>query len=248
MFALKPVGALAALSILALAGAQTPAAAPTSAPAQATTFTIKRVPVKGAEFITFLNAQISIQGMDVTFTTKNHYKVGDVAADGSYTISSTQTDGHVSFNGSEQDIPESPEVISTFLPGGEIKEIKSENVGEAQWRLAHLMMVHSPDAPVKQDDSWSYKMAADKDKGGVGVSIDYKLLGTEKVGTFDTVKISVAAKETEGSDPAKVTGTVWLDVKDFSIVQSTMTWSKVPIMGSPEPVDGTVKVTRIVKS
>ncbi|MES1227100.1 MAG: hypothetical protein ABUL72_00425, partial [Armatimonadota bacterium] len=127
-------------------------------------------------------------------------------------------------------------------PSGEITDVQDSEGDANAWRMAELNNFIYPDKPVDVGDTWTHTIAADSKKGIVAATATYKVDAMEKVGDRDTVKIKVSYKETEGTDPASNDSTVWLDVKDSTMVKEESAWTNVP---SPQgPISATMKMDR----
>lgn len=240
----KLIGVACALGVLtAVSFGQDPMTAPVS---NSDAASFKRVLKVGDTMKFKLKADLEFSGQQVGFTSNVQEKVTDVGADGGYKIESSQSDSKINMNGQEQDVPDQAHSNTTsYNAAGEILEITGDNVESGAYRMATLGVLKAPDAPAKIGDAWTYKIAANSKTGVVNSTADYKYLANEKIGDRDTVKVSVKVHENEGSDPASNEGTVWLDVKDFSMVKSDTTWANAPIPGAPGPINGKVVLTRV---
>ena len=240
----KLIGVACALGVLtAVSFGQDPMSAPVTNTDAAS---FKRVLKVGDTMKFKLKADLEFGGQQVVFTADLMEKVTDVGADGNYKIEASQSDGKMNMNGQESDVPDQAHSnTTTYNASGEILEIVGDSVEAGAYRMATLGVMKAPDAPAKIGDSWTYKIVANAKTGVVNGTADYKYLGNEKVGDRDTVKVSVKVKESEGSDPAGNEGTVWLDIKDFSLVKSDTAWTNPPIPNAPPNMNAKVLVTRV---
>jgi hypothetical protein len=123
---------------------------------------------------------------------------------------------------------------TTYKKDGTVVEIKLPAEGGSpgeSYRMAVLGSWVVDKESYKVGDKWSAKYATDEKKGYVATTIDYEVLAQEKVGKIDCVKVKVVAKEKEGSDPATLEGTLWIDPTDGAMVKGEMLIKKAPIMG-----------------
>lgn len=197
---------------------------------------LKRAPKVGDTFKYNLSVAMNIQGQDFTVTAVVSEKVTK-AEEGKYTIESNQTE--LKLNGQEAPMEQSPS-YSTYSNVGRLLESKSDQEGPDADRMSALQSFEVPDKAVKVGDTWEVALKAKEGKNPVAFKASYKVEAQEKVGEWDTLKISFTATETEGTDPAKSVGTVWVSVKDGSMVKYEGNWTNAPIpMAGPT----TAKVT-----
>ena len=153
--------------------------------------------------------------------------------------------------GNEIPVPEATETVTTKLDGTvtEVKVNDAVATGSAM-RLARVTMFIWPSKPVAVGDSWTAEGTKDEKADVPGYKIDFKLVGDEKVDTFDTWKVSVEGGETEGETKTKISGTVWIDKKDGSVVKSLSKLTDAVFPGSANagveipPLSGTMEIVR----
>ena len=208
-------------------------------------FALKRTPKEGQTYKYAMEGAVDFGGMDVTIKATVQETVTKVEADGKYSVEQKQLDGKISIQGNEQDMPASPGTTTIYKPNGEVVEIKADQSDPNTYRMATLGLTIDPGKMVNVGDKWSYEVKADSKTGVVTAKADYTVLGEEKVGTFDTVKIKAVVKESEGSEPASSESTVWLDKKDGAMVKSESKWINAPVPGAPGAINATVKMTRV---
>ena len=151
--------------------------------------------------------------------------------------------------GNELPVPESKET-TVCKPDGTVLEVKENDkpTPGAAMRLAHITMFSYPAAPVSVGDTWTAMGAKDEKLDMPGYKIEYKLVGEEKVGTWDVWKVTAKGAETEGSTPTKVESTYWVNKKDGSMVRSLSQLTDASFPG-PEgveipPMSGKMELTR----
>ena len=152
--------------------------------------------------------------------------------------------------GNEIPVPETKETVTT-KPDGTVTEVKvNDTVTGGAMRLARVTMFVWPSKPVAVGDSWTAEGPKDEKADVPGYKIDFKLVGDEKVDTFDTWKVSVDGGETEGETKTKINGTVWIDKKDGSVVKSLSKLTDAVFPGSANagveipPLSGTMEIVR----
>jgi hypothetical protein len=194
-----------------------------------------------------LSAQIDFSGTPIEFTANTTEKVTKVETDGSYVLESGQTDAKIVMGGASQDSPNGNPVVAHYKPSGEVTKIDGDasSANANAYRMATLSMLIDPGKEQQVGDSWTFDVKANKDTGAVDAKAEYKLIGEEKVGKFDTLKIKVTIKELTGDTPASSDGFVWIDKTDGSEVKTEAKWTNAPVPGAPMPVNGTVKIERV---
>jgi len=208
-------------------------------------FSIARKPKEGDTHKYKMTADVDISGLPISVKGLLSEKVTKVEADGSFTQEETQIELKAVINGAEQDIPSSGSSTMVYLPSGEIKSIAGDEGKAESYRMANLALVYNPGKALNVGDTWSYEIKANKDTGAVAAKADYKLLGEEKVGTVDTLKIQATVKETAGDAPASSDGTVWISKEDGSAIKSDAKWVNAPFPGAQgQLINATVHLER----
>lgn len=174
-------------------------------------------------------------------------KVTKIATNGDYTLETTYSHGRIVTQGEEQKLEDGDmkPKIEKYNAKGEVIEHDKGDTDDDDAPTAALDQagyIAPPEKPVKKGDKWSYKFPAEKNKPAA--KSDYEVLGVEKLGPFEVVKIKVSFKQTEGSQPVTAEGTVSLDVKDQSIVKEEFL---VDNMGLSDSDKGQMKMVEIRK-
>lgn len=219
-------------------------------------------------------ALAAAQAMDLKWTPKAgdkaNYKVDgsfDLAGAGEIKLTGTRTESVTSVDadkivvtstsklaanvmGNDVPVPESTETM-TVKPDGTVTAVKvnEADAGNSGIRLAHVTMFVYPGKPVAVGDSWTATGPKDEKADLPGYKIEFKLVGDEKVGTWDTWKVTAKGGETEGATPTKVDGTYWIDKKDGTIVRSLSQLTDVVFSGGGggqeiPPLSGKMDITR----
>jgi hypothetical protein len=108
-------------------------------------------------------------------------------------------------------------------------------------RYAMLQAIVMSEGPVKPGDSWKHTFPSGG--GAVAGTGSYKFEGEEKVGGYACLKFTANYRETAGAAPASMTGTFWINSKDFTLVKFVGSMKNAPV---PEvgPLDLKLWITR----
>ena len=101
-----------------------------------------------------------------------------------------------------------------------------------------------PGKEVNVGDTWTYDFKADAKTGAVAAKATFKVLGTEKVDKWDTLKIQATVKELD-ADGASAESVMWLSTTDWDAVKMESKWTNVPVSGAPAPVNAKVTINRV---
>ncbi len=208
---------------------------------------VKRQVKEGQILKLKIKADLEIQGQAATFTALTDQKCTKLEADGTYTIESTQHDGKAVFGGQDIDIPQTPPVSSVYNADGSLKQIKGDDTiaSPAAYRMSNLSVLVDPGKTLNVGDSWSVDIKGDTKTGAEAAKAEYKVLGEEKVGDLDTIKVKFSVKETSGAMPASSEGTTWISKVDGTEVKSEAKWTDAPMPGAPMPITATVTISRV---
>lgn len=223
------LSALLAIGAVALAGQE---------------FTLKRVAKVGDVIKMKMSVDAEFAGTPIKVTATSIDKVIKIDENGNITTESTQTNMKIKFGDQEFDQESDSPRVYVSKPNGEIVEIKGDGVDNGYWRMANMNVFRMPDKPVKVGDKWTFEIAKDSKTGAVAAKHEYEVLGVEKVGRFECLKIKNTFKETEGSEPASSTATLWVDLVDGSLVKAEASQNKVPIPEAPAPMDMKITLER----
>jgi hypothetical protein len=213
-------------------------------------FTLKRLPKEGQVVRYRMQGTIDIPEPVGSVKVRGimEEKVTKVEADGSYTVVQSQIEGFASQGEKpEQQIPDQSPSTTKYNSKGEVLAIEVDADPVAAWRMAGLNIFIEPGKEVNVGDKWSYEIKADEKTGAVGAKAEFTVMGEEKVGSFDTVKVKYMVAEVGGEQPASSEGIVWLDKKDGNMIQADTKLKRAPFptpMGT-FPLDGSIKLTRI---
>lgn len=179
-------------------------------------------------------------GVTFTLTTKT-LKVED----GKVTVESTQSDMKVSLNGMEMDPLQGQAIKGTTVHNLDGTIISSQNdMGAVSGRFEEVTSFNYPGKSVKVGDSWTRVVKPDPVRGTVSAKCAYTFRGFETIDGINCWKIDYAFEETEGTTPAKATGTVWLHPDDGELVKAKMLGTNLVIQAEMPPVNADMTVTR----
>jgi hypothetical protein len=134
---------------------------------------------------------------------------------------------------------------TTAQPDGAILQVREE--GEEPkgmpFRRARQTTLVFPSAPVSVGDAWTFEEPKDEETDVPGVNLTYTLVGEEKVGVWDTVKITMKGGET-GQGIARSEATFWIEKATGIRVR---TQSKITTEGASSGGDSVVIRSDLVR-
>lgn len=204
---------------------------------------LKRVAKVGDSMTYKMVVEADFSGTTLIVNGKTIEKVIKIEDNGNIHTESKQTDMKIKIGDDEMDAPEEGATIYINKPTGEVVELKGDGIDASYYRMANITVFRIPDEALKPGMKWSHEFKADSKTGAASAKADYEVLGFEKVGSWDAVKVKHVFRETEGSEPAKSTGTIWINVKDGSLLKVDAKQEKVPIPGMA-PMDMKIIVER----
>ena len=201
-------------------------------------YTLKLNVKEGDVFKYKMTMDIDFGGQGITVTMPLTNKVLKVEENGNIVVESAPGAMVIKFN--DQEIPQSapPASTITYKPNGAVEKVET-----AQGALpTSSLSTPFPDKPVKVGDKWSHTVKGQNGLPDTVVSME--LVGVEKVGEIEAVKIKVSvrpvdAKEGEGFS---ADGHTWFDPKTGMLVKSEMRLKGMPFEGAPMPLDGVMKM------
>ena len=147
--------------------------------------------------------------------------------------------------GNEIPVPESKETL-TSKPDGSLLELKiGDGSAAGGMRLARASAFIYPSKPVAVGDTWTVEMPKDEKADLPGVKIEYKLVGEEKVGDWNTWKITSKGGEIEGDQPTKVEATTWIRKENGALVRSVAQMSDAVFSAEVPPLSGKLEINRV---
>lgn len=210
-------------------------------------YSVKRIVKEGQVTKLALKGEFDVAGTTAEVSGQTDQKVTKVSPeDGSYTLQEHEHDMKAVVNGTDVPINETPTITTVFNADGSIKEIQSDSAAAdaSAYRLGNLQVIVDSGKPINIGDTWTYNIKADPKTGAEAATATYKLIGEEKVGDIDTIKVQATIKESSGSEPASSDGFYWLDKGDNSVVKAEVTLSNAPFPQAPAPLSGKLTITR----
>jgi hypothetical protein len=205
-------------------------------------FTIKPSPKVGDVHKYRQSGKFDLNGKQYDFTSLSTQRVVKVETSGSYVIREDVTESKV--NGA--DIPEGQGAQSsstTYSARGEVIQIEGSNVDDSVYRFANLGVFIAPDKAVGLKESWSHDLKENKTTGAVAGIATFTLVGEDKVGSIEALKIVFSIKETANGG-ASSDGTVWISKADSTLLKLTAKWINVPISGTTISGDFNIALVR----
>lgn len=194
-----------------------------------------------------LTTTSNIQGNEMSFAAILTSKVLEIKADGTIIVEEKQSDINVRFG--EQDfssmMPPSVTSTATMKADGEVVERKSEIEEGANPRMEAAMEFRYPGKPLEKGGTWTVSRLADSAKKIPASDVTYTYVDDEKVGKFDTWKITFSFKEKDGSAPMSADGTIWLNQSNGEPVKGTFKMKNVEFQEGMGVSDAAAEVNRI---
>ncbi len=129
---------------------------------------------------------------------------------------------------------------------GLVIELTGRQSTSLDYRTQQMRAFLPPTAPVKVGDSWTRELKANPKIGTPTATAQMKFVATEKIGSADCAKVSWTYKETEGTAPCSLEGTVWVRLSDAALMKMDADAKSVPYGDSLPPAD--MKISLQVKS
>ena len=225
--ALFPIG-LAALTVLAYA---------------AQGILLKRTPKVGDKATYKMTGKLSVTGTDVDVIGTMSDEVTKIES-GAFTTKSV-TKMTINLMGNEQPLPESSSVTVTNLDGTVVSLKQGDATPDSTaLRLAHLNALYLPQKSVAMNESWVLEGKKDEKIDAPAFKITYKLVGDEKVGKYDTYRITADGGETEGDTPTKIKADYWIEKSTGNLIKQKSELTNAVYSASFPPVNGTMDVIR----
>jgi hypothetical protein len=205
--------------------------------------TIKFDPKVGDKANYAISGTFEVSGAEVKLTGTRSEEVLKLEND----VVTTKGTSKISVNvmGQDMDQPESTETTKTKLDGTilEVKQGETPAEGGAL-RLAHLNTLLYPSKPVAIGETWTMEAKKDEKADLPGYRVDFKLEGEEKVGKWDTYKITATGGETEGAAPTKIKSTYWVDKTNGQMVHSLSELTDAVFRPEVPPLSGKMDIMR----
>jgi len=200
-------------------------------------YTLKLNVKEGDTFKYRSSMDIDFGGQNLLATTTITNKVLKVEENGNIQMESASGEIVIKFGDQEVPQPAPPATKMTLKPNGSVAKVDG---GDAMMQQMNPAQITFPEKPVKVGDKWSETVKTPDGE----LAIEYELVGVEKVGDTEAVKIKVTAravnaKEGEGYS---ADGFTWVDPKTGMAVKMETRFKGRQIEGAPMPIDGTLKM------
>lgn len=189
---------------------------------------LKRAPKVGDTIKYTLSSSIEMQGQSGEVKGTIVEKVVEVKESGDYSVDQVTQGVQVSFNGQDIPVGDLPAVTFRFSPLGEVLDATSASAQGNPFRSANLSLIKFADQAVKVGDKWTHEVKSNPTAGVVALKADYEVVASEPVNGTNTLKIKTVVVETEGSQPARSDGHVWVDPATGIMVKGEWKWTNFP--------------------
>ncbi len=204
-------------------------------------YTLKLNVKEGDVFKYKMTMDIDFGGQAVTVTMPLTNKVLKVEENGNIVVESAAGEMVIKFGDQEMPQPAPPASKITYRPNGAIEKMEM-----AQGALpTNSFNTPFPEKPVKAGDKWSHTVKGQN--GAPDLVVNMELVGVEKVGEIEALKIKVSARTVDAKEGEGFSGDghTWFDPKTGMLVKSEMRIKGMPVEGAPMPIDGTMKMEMV---
>ncbi len=200
-------------------------------------YTLKLNVKEGDTFKYRMSMEIDFGGMNVLATTTITNKVLKIDTDGNVQMESQSGEMMIKFGDQEMPQPAPPATKMTFKPNGAVAKVEG---GDDMMQQMNASQMVFPDKPIKVGDKWSETV---KNPAGE-LKIEYELVGVEKVGEMEALKIKVTARTVNGKEGESYSadGFNWVDPKTGMMVKMEARIKGLMVEGAPAPIDGALKM------
>jgi hypothetical protein len=200
-------------------------------------YTLKLNVKEGDTFKYRMSMEIDFGGQNLLATTTITNKVLKVEENGNIQMELASGEMVIKFGDQEMPQPAPPATKMTFKPNGAVAKVDG---GDAMMQQMNAAQMVYPEKPVKVGDKWSETV---KNPNGE-LKIDYELVGVEKVGEVEALKIKTTARTVNGKEGESYSadGFTWIDPKTGMAVKMETRIKGMQTEGAPMPIDGTLKM------
>jgi hypothetical protein len=191
-----------------------------------------------------MSVEIEVGGMNLAMSGVLVEKVTDVQPGGKYTVESRQTQVVASLGDRSSKQPDTEPQSAVYAPSGELVEIKGSGVSPEAGRLARLNAIIAPEGEVQAGQGWTHLFTRSPLNREIAGRTQYKVIGTEQVGSKNAVVVEFEFQETGGETPATSSGKAWIEAATAELLKLEAKWKNAPLHGADEPLDATVKLVR----
>ncbi len=148
----------------------------------------------------------------VEYTSTLSYKVVEVKPNGDLSLLSEQTGIKMRHFENEITANDPPATFITYDAQGYVQSISGEDIDSEDYRFQALNVLVWPKQEVGVGSKWSAILAADASLGTRAGSAEYEVVARETLLGKDTLKLRYSVNETEGTEPARAEGSMWVDI------------------------------------
>lgn len=190
--------------------------------------TLKRVPKVGEKATFKMKIDVNVQGMAINVSFDVIDTISKVNEDGSYVMTEVNTNQLVTMDGQILEEGGEDEVATyTYNPDGSISKIVADQMMGGEHYIANLTTIMWPKEKVDTGSKWTAKIPANKEGETPEITLNYEILGREKVAGKDTFKIKMTAKGGDASNDA----TAWVEIGTGLTIKAQGQMKSVPIQG-----------------
>lgn len=193
-----------------------------------------------------ITTKAQIMGQEMNFGATLTSKVLEVTSE---KVVVEETQSEINLKVGDQDMssmmPPSITSTNTMKPDGTIIERKSEMEGGDNARMEAAMEARLPNKVIEKGGTWTIERKANAEKKLPASTSTYTYVDDEKVGKYDTWKVTFVFKETEGSAPMEVTGTLWINQGNGEPVKAVYKMKNVEFQEGMGTTDAEAELMRI---
>ncbi|MFQ3611146.1 MAG: hypothetical protein SNJ72_06565 [Fimbriimonadales bacterium] len=205
-------------------------------------YTLKLNLKEGDTFKYKMSMDIDFGGQGVNASTTVTQKVVKVEENGNIVMESSTTDLIIKFGDAEMPQPAQPPTRITYKPNGDLATSgmgggpTSQIMGSANYIF--------PDKPVKVGDKWNHTLKGQN--GMPDMNGEFELVGVEKLGETEVVRIKVTWRQAEAKENAmSAEGFVLVNPTNGMAHRFEFKLKGLPVEGAPAPLDGALKMELI---
>ncbi len=175
----------------------------------------------------FYEMNLSAQGQSYHVSVFATQKVLKAQKNGLLAIETRLDSGMIKANGGSMAMPAMPPQVDLYRPNG-----RRVNSGKVVSPIGQFTDVGYPDKPVKIGSTWSERQTA---QDGSAIEAQFKVVGRERVGTKETLKIAITVRDVTSPTNAfdMMSGHIWVDLEKGIPVKVDVQFHqvRVPMMG-----------------
>lgn len=199
-----------------------------------------------------LTLVIDVQEYRFNFESDLLMKVLKVDENGDYELETSTKNSKISFQGEEEMVPEENDpTIEKYSSKGERlsqpdkkddsgADEEDEDANPIGKVLSEVTNFIAPEKPVKKGDKWVRDVKGDEKAKVEAAKLEYEVVGKEREGDFEVIRVDYKYKQTEAREPVTAEGTFRIKKDDFSLVSFEATVEGFKM--DPDAPTGTAKL------